>query len=166
MGMRTLDDTRVMVCPDLSAVQTLSLPSGLTLQRAGHEPFAHAVGGLRGSTLAQRLAHAQRLALSPVPFEAYVVRRDDDGQIVAGGQRCIEDEFVGLYDIYTTESMRGRGIAAALCATLMVLAREAGARVAYLQVEADNDPARAVYRRLGFADAYRYHYRTADPAAR
>jgi ribosomal protein S18 acetylase RimI-like enzyme len=37
--------------------------------------------------------------------------------------------------------------------------------VAYLQVDAANDPARAVYRRLGFVDAYPYHYRSPpDPA--
>jgi ribosomal protein S18 acetylase RimI-like enzyme len=155
-----------MVCPDLSAVRPMPLPPGLTLQRAGHEPFAHALGGLRGSTLAQRLAHAQRLALSPVPFEGCVVKRDGDGQVVAAGQRCMEDDLVGLYDIYTAESVRGQGIALALCATLLAQAREAGAQVGYLQVERDNEPARAVYRRLGFADAYRYHYRTFDPAAR
>ncbi len=30
----------------------------------------------------------------------------------------------------------------------------------YLQVEASNAPARRVYERLGFADAYAYHYRS------
>ena len=48
---------------------------------------------------------------------------------------------------------------------LLAQAHAAGARVAYLQVEADNDPARHIYRRLGFADAYAYHYRTPDPDA-
>ena len=39
------------------------------------------------------------------------------------------------------------------------------ARVGYLQVDADNLPARAIYHHLGFADAYAYHYRTDDPSA-
>jgi ribosomal protein S18 acetylase RimI-like enzyme len=43
---------------------------------------------------------------------------------------------------------------------MLVHARERGARHAYLQVEGDNHPARAVYHRLGFADGYAYHYRT------
>ena len=166
MGMRTLDDTRVMVCPDLALLQTAALPSGLSLQSVGHEPFAHAVGGLRGSPLSQRQAHAQRLALSPVPFDAYVIRRHEDGQVLACGQFCIESDLVGLYDIYTAKAMRGQGLSRALCATLLSIARGRGARVGYLQVEGDNGAARAVYRKLGFTDAYRYHYRTTDPAAR
>jgi ribosomal protein S18 acetylase RimI-like enzyme len=42
---------------------------------------------------------------------------------------------------------------------LLAQAREQGARTAYLQVDADNHAARAVYRRFGFADAYAFHYR-------
>jgi len=60
--------------------------------------------------------------------------------------------------------MRGRGLASALCRQLLRLAMADGARVAYLQVEASNAPARRVYERLGFADAYAYHYRS-PPAA-
>ena len=38
-------------------------------------------------------------------------------------------------------------------------ARLRGAREAWLQVEADNAPALALYRSLGFDEVYRYHYR-------
>lgn len=165
MGMRTLDDTRVMLCPDLARVGQGTLPPGMTMHRVAHEPFAHALGGLRGSSLAQRQAHAQRLALSPVPFEAHVVKRDDDGRVMACGQFGLEHELAGLYDIFTAPDARGRGLAQALCRLLLERARRHGARVGYLQVEGDNLCARAVYRRLGFVDAYAYHYRTADPGA-
>jgi ribosomal protein S18 acetylase RimI-like enzyme len=59
-------------------------------------------------------------------------------------------------------------LASRLCAALLNRARAAGARVAYLQVDAGNAPARAIYRRLGFVDAYRYHYhyRTPDREAK
>jgi ribosomal protein S18 acetylase RimI-like enzyme len=162
LGMSTLDDTRVMVCRDLATLRSVTLPPGARLQRVGHEPFANAVGQLRGSPLAQRQAHGQRLTLSPVPFEGFVVRRDGDARVLACGQFALEAELVGLYDVFTDPQARGRGIAQALCRQLLVLARERGARVAYLQVEADNEPARAVYRKLGFADAYAYHYRMAQ----
>ena len=38
-------------------------------------------------------------------------------------------------------------------------ARQRGARSAWLQVEADNAQALALYRALGFDEIYRYHYR-------
>lgn len=38
-----------------------------------------------------------------------------------------------------------------------------GCRLAYLQVEETNRTGRSVYTKLGFAEAYRYHYRTAPP---
>jgi ribosomal protein S18 acetylase RimI-like enzyme len=51
-------------------------------------------------------------------------------------------------------------LARKLCAELLRRAHEKGAKTAYLQVDASNLAARAVYRRLGFADGYAYHYRT------
>ena len=36
----------------------------------------------------------------------------------------------------------------------------AGCRLAYLQVEESNKTGRSVYGKLGFTEAYRYHYRT------
>jgi ribosomal protein S18 acetylase RimI-like enzyme len=72
---------------------------------------------------------------------------------------------VGLYDVFTAPAARGKGYARVLCQHLLAQARSRGARHAYLQVESDNEAARAVYHRLGFADGYAYHYRTRDPSA-
>jgi len=160
-GMRRLDDTRVMVCTDPAARSPDALPHGLQLVAVGHEAFAQTVGLLRGSTLAQRQAHGQRLVNAPVPFTAQVLKRD--GEVVACGQLALEGDIVGLYDVFTAPAARGQGLGRLLCSQLLALAVARGARTAYLQVEADNAPARAVYRRLGFADAYAYHYRTPDP---
>jgi GNAT superfamily N-acetyltransferase len=159
-GFGALDDTRVMIAPRLAHLRPPTLPSGLAWAAIGHAAMAEAVGALRGSALAQRAAHAERLASSPVPFTALAIKRSEDGALVACGQRASEGDLVGLYDIFVTEAARGRGLASALCTKLLTNARDAGAKSAYLQVEADNLDARAVYAKLGFADGYGYHYRT------
>jgi len=164
-GWPRIDDTRVMVLDTLDGLADEPLPAGLVWQPMSHQAFAQAVGQLRGSSLAQRQAHAERLALSPVPFHALAVRREADGTLLACGQFAREAELAGLYDIFTAEAARGQGLARRLCTRLLVQARDAGASVGYLQVEGDNDAARTVYRRLGFADGYAYHYRTAPSAA-
>jgi ribosomal protein S18 acetylase RimI-like enzyme len=66
--------------------------------------------------------------------------------------------------VFTEPEARGQGLSRQLCTKLLGLARERGARIGYLQVDASNAAARAVYRRLGFADAYAYHYRALPSA--
>lgn len=162
LGWPVFDDTRVMVLAPLPSAgvswATAAPPGGLKEAVEGPDAYAAAVGGLRGSSPAEIEAHAERLAASPVPYTG-VVWRDAGGAVAACGQFAREGELVGLYDVFTAPYARGRGLATALCAGLLARAAGQGARTAYLQVEAGNAPARAVYRRLGFADAYRYHYR-------
>ena len=163
-GYDRLDDTRVMVATVL-ATPPEALPPGLQLVRLAPEAFAELVGSLRGSPASQRTAQAQRLLASPVPYQGWVLQGQDDLAVLACGQTAIEADLVGLYDVFTAPETRGQGLARLLCSQLLAQAAQGGARTAYLQVEADNAPARAIYRRLGFADAYAYHYRTADPGA-
>ncbi len=155
-GMVRFEDTRTMVAPSIGE-PPLGLPVGLRLEAADAPTYADVIGALRGSSARQREAHAERIAMSPVPYRAWLLR---DGEAVcACAQFVVDGDLVGLYDVFTAPAARGRGLATALCATLLGRARAAGARTAYLQVDATNAPARQVYRRLGFADAYAYHYR-------
>ena len=160
-GLRPLEDTRVMVNDNLGALSPEALPPGISLQRVGHAAFAQIVGQMRGSPLSQQQAHAQRLELSPVPFEGWVLRRSGESAVLACGQTAAEAEMVGLYDVFTASEARNNGWARMLCGQLLDRARLRGARIGYLQVDASNLAARSVYRRLGFRDAYAYHYRTA-----
>ena len=163
LGLRRFDDTRVMLLSRLDSANAATLPPEVSLHAMALEPFAQRVGALRGSPLAQRQAHGQRLVNSPVPFSAWELRRD--GETLACGQFALEDDVVGLYDVLTAPAVRGQGHAGVLCSHMLAQARARGAMHAYLQVEGDNDAARSVYRRLGFTDGYAYHYRTRDPAA-
>lgn len=159
-GWRHVDDTRVLVRPGGLAVPAQALDlAGLRWQSFGTDDFAHLVGALRGSPVEQVEAHAERLRHSPVPYRGFAWVDAGQGQAVACGQYAAQDGCVGLYDVHTHPHWRGRGLAAALCGRLLQAAAAAGAGPAYLQVEADNAPAWRIYRRLGFVEAYAYHYR-------
>ncbi len=160
-GYGRLDDTRVMVAP-ACPLAAEPLQAGHTLQRCSAAEFSEQVGAWRSSSAGQRDAMAQRLLQSPVPYQGWLLRRSDDGAVLACGQTATEADLVGLYDVFTDPAVRGQGWARRLCSQLLGQAHAAGARVAYLQVDADNAPARAIYQRLGFADAYAYHYRSSD----
>ncbi len=160
LGYRRIDDTRVMVLADLAAVPPAEWPADARLTWPDPATFAEQVGSLRGSPPEQRRAHAERLAAAPLPCTPLTVHGGGD-ELLACGQFTLEQELVGLYDVHTAASARGRGFATALCRRLLHEARQRGARQAYLQVDADNDAARSIYTRLGFRDAYAYHYRVA-----
>ena len=159
-----VNDTRVLVCADLAASLAKSLatrpplPDGLQWIAMAPGEYAEAIGVLRGSAPAQRLAQAQRLHWSPVPYRGHALLDRASGAVVACGQSAREADLVGLYDVHVRESYRGVGLASWVCEQLLRSALEEGARSAYLQVEADNPAAWQVYRRLGFVDAYGYHY--------
>jgi ribosomal protein S18 acetylase RimI-like enzyme len=70
----------------------------------------------------------------------------------------VERGWLGIYGMAARADLRRRGVATAL---LHALARAASpdATKAYLQVEVDNDGARACYERASFTREYGYHYR-------
>ena len=160
-GYTLLDDTRVMVRTALptGASAPAPLPAGLKWVPLAAVAYAQTVGALRGSTPEQRSAHAQRLLLSPVPYQGFAIQRASDDSTLACGQFAREAELVGLYDVYTHSEARNKGLAQGLCERLLALAAQEGACTGYLQVEGDNTVARRIYSRLGFADGYSYHYR-------
>ena len=166
LAMESLDASWVMTVARLEAFRESGAEStggaDAPIEKVDSAAFAEWIGAARGSSPGERVAHADRIAQSAVPHHAVLVR-DRRGVAVAGGQVAIEEPFAGLYDVFTLESERGRGHAERVCRHLLDHARRRGATVAYLQVDAGNDGARRLYRRLGFRDAYPYHYRT--PAA-
>lgn len=157
-------ESLVMVRENLDALPMYPLPAGLELQDVTSEAYAHIVGDFRGTPLSEVQAHAQRLSLSPVPCRGSVLRTDD-GKVLACAQTAAEGDRVGLYDVFTAPAARSQGLSLALCARLLAQARQQGAAVAYLQVDAHNHAARSVYRRLGLVDAYAYHYRALPQAS-
>lgn len=78
---------------------------------------------------------------------------------------CVhEGDLAGLFEIGTEQAVRNQGLGRELILSALKWARLRGARQAWLQVEAHNAPALALYHSLGFEEVYRYHYRRQDGA--
>lgn len=73
---------------------------------------------------------------------------------------CVQHrDLAGLFEVATDAGQRRRGHARRLLLSALKWARQRGARRAWLQVEADNAGALALYGSLGFSRVYDYHYR-------
>jgi ribosomal protein S18 acetylase RimI-like enzyme len=166
LGMARIDDTRVMVLASLDALTAEGAEAFdvRPIEATDPETFADWVGRARGSSAGERSAHAERIGKPAVPHHA-VLAKDERGDVVAAGLAVVEGDVAGLYDVFTAEAARGRGHAERVCRHLLAYAATQGATVGYLQVDAANEVARRIYRRLGFADGYSYHYRTPTPGA-
>jgi ribosomal protein S18 acetylase RimI-like enzyme len=75
------------------------------------------------------------------------------------GRAVVDGRWALFGAVEVIPSHRRRGLASAVMGALARRAAEEGATAAYLQVEADNAGARALYDRLGFTDHHGYHYR-------
>lgn len=156
-GYVAFEETLVQARSLDGAPEVPECASGVSLAAPDARAFVDAVAELRRSAPAQREAHFERLAQSPLGKRFVVVR--EGPRVVCTAQVAVEGELAGIYDVVTAEDARGRGHATLACAWLLSWAWQHGAHAAYLQVSADNAPALSIYRRLGFTTLYTYHYR-------
>lgn len=97
------------------------------------------------------------LGVMKVPATGIVTYRDRVP--VASGLMAISNAIVITGNVVTDPARRRQGLASAMMRTGLHWAREKGAKIAALNVQADNEGAKALYRGLGFAHQYDYHYR-------
>jgi GNAT superfamily N-acetyltransferase len=97
--------------------------------------------------------------LQTIPSRPYTASLVDAEQTVACGLGVLEGGYLGLFDLIVDPERRGEGYGTSLLSGLLTWAREKGARWAYLQVMYKNEPARRLYGKLGFQEAYAYWYR-------
>ena len=84
----------------------------------------------------------------------------EEGATAISTAICVHDgDLAGLFEVATEESRRGQGYGRRTLLSALKWAHGRGAREAWLQVEADNESAVGLYRSMGFAEVYRYHYR-------
>lgn len=101
------------------------------------------------------------------PASVCALVRDAAGDPVSAGLAVFERGHLGIFSMRTQEAVRGRGFGSVIRRALGLWGQKLGAQTAYLQVEEDNPSAQRVYARVGFRNAYRYHYqsRASDPTA-
>jgi predicted GNAT family acetyltransferase len=116
-------------------------------------------GALRNSPPGVVAAEVERMSHATLPARYLVLY--EEAQPVACGSVVIDAECAGVFNMVTDSERRGRGYATTIVQALLAHAVAAGARLAYLQVDAANAPARHIYERFGFRDRYAYWYRAA-----
>jgi len=101
----------------------------------------------------------ERLAtLARVPAPRAFATGSPAGKPIAIGAAAVEGAWAGVFAMRTDPAHRRRGLARRVLAALTSFAAEQRAKRVYLQVEAGNAPAIALYQAAGFVEAYRYRY--------
>ena len=93
-----------------------------------------------------------------------IVQRSPDGRAVASGLMTIVDGIVFTGNVVTDSNERRKGYGAAMMRTGLSWAQTHGARIAALNVAADNTAGLALYASLGYRPQYDYAYRIPGPA--
>ncbi|MFF3988515.1 GNAT family N-acetyltransferase [Streptomyces sp. NPDC001797] len=86
------------------------------------------------------------------------------GAPAAIGRLVVDGRWAGFAAVEVDPGLRRRGLATEVMAALARRALAEGASAAWLQVETDNEGARALYGRLGFAAHHAYHHYRAPEA--
>ena len=82
-----------------------------------------------------------------------------DGKFAGVGLGVVQGKWLGLFSIRTLERYRRRGVGWSISCALSMWGEENGAQNIFLQVEAKNTPALALYESMGFEIMYTYWYR-------
>lgn len=122
-----------------------------------HPDFLSAQCRLRGYDEAMLDRLKAILSVMAVPSAGIVV--EQAGEVVASGLMAISNGVVITGNVITDPTRRRQGLGAAMMATGLHWARQEGATIAALNVQADNAAGKALYGSLGYTHQYDYHYR-------
>lgn len=158
LGWAPYSESLVMAMP-LTEAAVAGVLDQIPLRDVGR--FVRAALRVRDADPTKRAGLSEVIGSIEPPTGLFV--QEAEGRPVATGI-CVHDgDLAGLFEIATDAAFRGKGHGRLLVLSALKWARSRGAAYAWLQVEADNAPAIALYRSLGFGEAYRYHYRSAPP---
>jgi ribosomal protein S18 acetylase RimI-like enzyme len=157
-GYALVAGTRVMARTLEATRPHDAVPDGTSVAVAEHPDDAWLGGWLDVKAAGRGIDTALARGVVTGSPALYLTARDEAG--VAGVVRAaLVDGWVGLSCLMVAPRTRRRGLARSLSAAALAHAAVRGARRAFLQVEASNGPAVALYESLGFAVVDEYHYR-------
>lgn len=153
LGFAPTQATLVQVAPT-TAVAALADPAAATWSATPTAPWA-AVYTAPGFDPVDGQHRVQALSRGQHGVYATVVQQ---GQPLCAGTAVYSQGWASLHGLRTTMSARGQGLARHVMACLAQEALHRGLTETFLQVEAENTAALALYRRAGFVTAWCYHY--------
>jgi ribosomal protein S18 acetylase RimI-like enzyme len=153
-GWSTFGHSTVMRLP-LSEVAVESAVDQIPLKDLNR--FVSAACEVHGYETDLRPGFTEVVSLIKAEAGLFVLEQND---VPVSTAICVHDgALAGLFEVATAREQRGRGYGRRMLLSALKWAFTRGARVAWLQVEEDNEKALALYRSLGFEAVYRYHYR-------
>ncbi|MFI7013170.1 GNAT family N-acetyltransferase [Streptomyces sp. NPDC050164] len=145
----------------LAPVADLAEPSGVALSREADEAWLARYQRKGVSEVALRV-----LGSGPSVWFATVTGSAEDEAPAAIGRCVVDGRWAGFAAVEVDPDLRRQGLGTAVMAALARRALDEGASAAWLQVEAENEGARALYAGMGFAAHHAYHhYRAPDAPA-
>jgi len=97
--------------------------------------------------------------LARISVPACFARSVEKGNGLSLAYGAIVDGILVIESVVTDPAHRGKGLAGKVVGSLMTWAAGKGATLSCLQVEAENAPARRLYKKLGYeTELYRYQY--------
>ncbi|MEU0689347.1 GNAT family N-acetyltransferase [Streptomyces uncialis] len=135
---------------------TAAEPAGVRLERGFDD------GWLRRYQRSPEAGETVRRVLAAGPSVWFASVGGGAGEVPAAIGRCVVDgRWAGFMAVEVDPGQRRRGLGTAVMAALAGRALAEGASAAWLQVEADNAAARAMYDRAGFRTHHTYHHHRA-----
>jgi ribosomal protein S18 acetylase RimI-like enzyme len=159
-GYVQLDPTQVMVLdvrdpPASPYVASLVANAELRQEELGE--WLARLAHLRNESPDSQRTH--RAILRSIAGQVQPYSLDVQGIPVACALGVLEDDRLGIFDLFVHPSLRNQGYGTSLTGHILHRAQQRGARWVYLQVTEANEAARRLYHKLGFRTLYRYWYR-------
>ncbi|MFJ7177306.1 GNAT family N-acetyltransferase [Streptomyces massasporeus] len=142
----------------LASIADRGDPAGVALSRRADEGWLARYQRKGVSEVALRV-----LESGPSVWFATVPGKSADAPPAAIGRCVVDGRWAGFAAVEVDPALRRQGLGTAVMAALARQALDEGASAAWLQVEADNAAARALYAGMGFTAHHAYHhYRAPD----